>query len=110
MTLGTAGHKSHATLAEAFGADAMHRMGKDTSGGDPAGTVLPPLAASASAEKGGSKTLGSKDGGWAAKMKSRAGAALDAADDAAESVETRALKASKTVKEMVAMQTISLGS
>ena len=111
MTLGTSGYKAHATLAEAFGADAMHRMGKDTSGGDPGGTVLPPLAASASgdaAEKGGSKTLGSKDGGWVAKMKSRAGAALAAADDAAESVEMRALKASKTVKEMVAMQTISL--
>ena len=32
MTLGTAGHKSHATLAEAFGAEAMQRMENDTSG------------------------------------------------------------------------------
>ena len=41
-------------------------------------------------------------------MKSRASSALDAADDAAESVEMRAHAASKTAKEMVAMQTISL--
>ena len=113
MTLGTAGHKSHAALAgrsaptpckgwRMIPRGAIHRGPSCRLSRRP----CPPPEEKR--RRRGFRDTQIERRRVGVEDEVEGGAALDAADDAAESVEMRAHAASKTAKEMVAMQTISL--